>query len=136
MGDYLSRDQILEASDADFEDVAVPEWGGTVRVRSLSGTERDQFESSLLVKRGKQRDVSLVNARAKLVALVCVDDMGNRLFTDSDVVALGKKNAAALSRVYDVATRLSGLSDEDVDELEGNSEAAQSGASTSDSQPT
>lgn len=132
----LGRDAILSASDATTEDVDVPEWGGTVRVRGLSGTERDQFESSMLVKRGKHRDVSLVNARAKLVSLAVIDENGERVFSDSDVVALGHKSAAALTRVYEVASRLSGLSDEDVDELEGNSGAAPSGASTSDSPDT
>lgn len=132
----LGRDAILSASDATTEDVDVPEWGGTVRVRGQSGTERDHFESSMLVKRGKTRDVSLVNARAKLVSLSVVDENGERVFSDGDVVALGHKSAAALTRVYEIASRLSGLSNEDVDELEGNSGAAPSGASTSDSPDT
>lgn len=136
MSGLLGRDAILAASDAVTEDVAVPEWGGTVRVRGLSGTERDEFEASMLVKRGKHRDVSLINARAKLVSLSVVDENGARIFTDADVTDLGHKSAAALTRVYEVASRLSGLSDEDVEELEGNSGAAPSGASTSDSPAT
>lgn len=136
MTELLGREAILAASDAVTEDVHVPEWGGTVRVRGLSGTERDEFESSMLVKRGKHRDVSLINARAKLVSLAVVDENGARVFTDHDVVDLGHKSATALTRVYEVVSRLSGLSDEDVDELEGNSGAAPSGASTSDSPPT
>ena len=132
----LGRDAILCASDATTEDVPVPEWGGTVRVRGLSGRERDEFEASMLVKRGNKRDVSLINARAKLVSLAVVDEDGTRVFSDGDVAELGNKSAAALTRVYEVASRLSGLSDEDVDELEGNSGAAPSGASTSDSPPT
>ena len=39
------------------------------------------------------------------------------MFTDADVVALGAKSAAALDRIYDVATRLSGITDEDVEEI-------------------
>lgn len=136
MSGLLGREAILAASDAATEDVEVPEWGGTVRVRGLSGIERDEFESSMLVKRGKHRDVSLLNARAKLVSLSVVDDAGARVFSDRDVAELGNKSAAALTRVYEVASRLSGLSDEDVDELEGNSGAAPSGASTSDSPAT
>jgi hypothetical protein len=53
------------------------------------------------------------NVRAKVVTRCVVGDDGNRLFTDSDVVALGGKSAAALERVYAVAARLSGLSDDD-----------------------
>jgi hypothetical protein len=45
-GSYLTRDAILQAPDLQGEDVAVPEWGGTVRVRGLSGAQRDAYEAS------------------------------------------------------------------------------------------
>ena len=45
---YLSRDTILQREDIKTEDVEVPEWGGTVRVRGMSGVERDAFEASLI----------------------------------------------------------------------------------------
>ena len=49
-----------------------------------------------------------------------VDAQGQRLFSEADVAALGKKSAAALGRVYDAAARLAGLSAEDVEELTKN----------------
>ena len=45
---YLSRDTILQREDIKTEDVEVPEWGGTVRVRGMSGVERDAFEAGLI----------------------------------------------------------------------------------------
>jgi hypothetical protein len=42
-----------------------------------------------------------------------------------------RRSSAALSRLFDVACRLSGITDDDVKDLEGNSEPAQSGPSTS-----
>ena len=45
---YLSRDTILQREDIVTEDVEVPEWSGTVRVRGMSGVERDAFEASLI----------------------------------------------------------------------------------------
>ena len=139
----LSRDQILEAQDIETEDVECPEWGGTVRVKGLSGEERDSYEAACMQERpaydGKGKQVrgrtelgrNLANVRAKLVARSIVDEAGERLFTDHDVVALGKKSAAALDRVFEVAAKLSRLSDEDVEDLAGKYEAAQSGGSTS-----
>lgn len=124
----LNRDQILTADDLPTEDVEVPEWGGTVRLRALTGTERDAFEVSVAGD-GKK---NLSNLRARLVALSVVDDKGERLFTDADVKKLGLKSAAALDRLFDKARHLSGLDEDDVEELAGNSDAAQSGASTSD----
>lgn len=127
----LSRDQILEAKDLETREVDVPEWGGTVLVRALSGTDRDAYEASLVQIRGKQQVPNLANIRAKLVARAVVDEDGNRLFSDADIKALGQKSAAALSRVFTVAAEMSGLDEKDIEEIEGNSDAAQSGASTS-----
>lgn len=122
----LSRDQIRQAQDIKTETVEVPEWGGSVIVRGMTGTERDQFEQSNITGKGKNRDVNLRNYRAKLVIHSCVDEAGDRLFSETDADWLGKKSAAALSRIVDVASRLSGISDEDVEELVGESESGQS----------
>lgn len=131
----LSAADILAMPDVVHEWVGVPEWGGKVLVKSLSGTERDSFEASLMVKRGKERELSTRNIRAKLCQLTIVDpDSENQLrpvFTEEQIDALGRKSAAALSRVYDAASRLSGLSEADVEELRGNSGAAPSAASSS-----
>ncbi|WP_461369485.1 hypothetical protein [Candidatus Darwinibacter acetoxidans] len=118
----LTRDAILQAEDLPRELVEVPEWGGCVYVRALTGAERDAFEASVVEQRGKSTKMNLRNIRAKLVALTAVDEEGKRLFTDDDAALLGKKSAAALDRVFDVAQRLSGLKDEDVEELAKNSE--------------
>lgn len=116
----LTREQILQANDIITEEVPVPEWGASVLVRGMTGAERDDFEASVLEQRGQKFHVKLKNARARLVALTVVDETGQRIFSDDDVAALGKKNAAALNRVYEVAARLSGITDEDVDELAKN----------------
>lgn len=122
----LSKDDILKADDLKSEVVSVPEWGGDVRVRALSGTERDAYEASVMVQRGRDVTMNLRNARAKLVAVACVDGNGERLFDDGDVLALGRKSAAALARVFEVAQRLAGLTAEDVEELAKNSGSDQS----------
>lgn len=130
---FLTRDAILNADDIPTEVVDVPQWGGQVRVRGLTGTERDQFEESLLDGKGKNRQVRLANFRAKLVSLCVVDEKGQRLFSETDVAALGKKSAAGLSAVSDVAQRLAGLSEEDVEELTTNLSSTPGAASSSSS---
>jgi len=118
----LSKQQILAAPDLVTEDVPVPEWGGTVRVRAITAADRDAFETSV-VGDGKGKR-NLTNLRARLVALAIVDEAGQRVFAAEDVEALGNKSGAALDRVYAVAQRLSGLTEREVLELEGNSDAA------------
>ena len=128
----LSKDAILAADDLKYEDVEVPEWGGSVRVRSLTGSERDEYEASLLVGKGKDKDINFQNARARMIYLSAIDEEGGRLFIKAgDVVAIGKKNANALDRVFSVCQKLSGMRKEDMDELLGNSETAPKGGSTS-----
>ncbi len=117
---FLTRDQILNANDLVYEDIDVPEWGGKVRVRALTGAERDRFEAAILEQRGRGVRVRLENARALIAAMSIVDSEGNRLFSDRDVQALGQKSAAALDRVTTVAMRLSGLGPDDLEELTKN----------------
>jgi hypothetical protein len=128
----LNRESILRAKDLVSELVAVPEWGGDVRVRGLMGWERDDYESSCFPvdDKGRRRE-NFANMRARLVVLCVVDDEGRPLFQRSDVGDLATKSAAALDRLYTVASRLSGLSAKDMEDLEKNSEPGPSAGTTS-----
>ena len=135
---YLTKEAILAIDDRLYEDVEVPEWrtegskdAPLVRVRSLSGMELDKFQASILTGKGKNRDVNLKALRSKLVALTVVDGLGDPLFTDADIQALGNKNASALNRIFQKAQELSGLNEEEVEEMVKNSEADQNGDSIS-----
>lgn len=106
----LTKDQILEAADLKSEVVEVPEWGGAVRVRTMTGFDRDAFETSMVtIAPDGTRQADLTNVRAKLVALTLVDEANNRLFDVADIPRLALKSAAALERVFDVAQRLNGI---------------------------
>ena len=117
----LTREAILAADDMLSEIVTVPEWGGgTIIVRGLTGEERDEFEASCIRGKGRKTEVNWRNARAKLVVRSCYLPDGSRLFEEEDAPKLGKKGAAALNRVYEVAARLSGLTEDDLEELAKN----------------
>lgn len=121
-GEALSLADIMNYDDKKIEKVAVPEWGGFVFVKALTGKERDAFEASMLKGEGKKQRVDAQNVRAKLCSLAICDAKGTRLFATREAIdALGNKSAAALSRVYKVASRLSGVTDDDVEELVKNS---------------
>jgi hypothetical protein len=127
----LSKNEIFAADDRRTEDVPCPEWGGTVRLRGLTGAERDAYEASMQKQVGGKQVQDYRNFRARLVALAAINEDGTPLFEQNEVAALAKRSSAALSRLFDVACRLSGITDEDVVELEGNSGPAQSGPATS-----
>lgn len=129
----LGREAILNAQDTDYEEVPVPEWepDGVVRLRSITGTQRDSYEAGLVDQRGRDQKMNLRNARTKLIVLCAVDEEGRLLFTADDINALGRKNAAPLDRLFDACQRLAGMSAKDVKELTEGFDDAQSDAATS-----
>mgnify|MGYP007082016276 CR=1 FL=1 len=114
---YLTKDTILHAQDLKTEVVAIPEWGGDVLVRGMTGADRDKFEASIVQMRGKDQTLNMVNIRAKVASMSICDEAGKLLFTEADIKALSLKSAHALQRVFAVAQRLSGIGDNDVKEL-------------------
>lgn len=112
----LSKAAILAADDKKMVDHDVPEWGGKVKLRVMTGTERDRFESEFV---GGNKSVEMV--RAKLVAKCLCDDDGNRLFTEQEIPELGEKSAAVLDRLFSECMKLNRFSKGDVEDLAKNS---------------
>jgi hypothetical protein len=115
------REKILGADDLQTEMVDCLTWGVKIYVTTMSAADRDSFEQSMLKKVKGKQVTSLDNVRARLAVRVCCDEEGNRIFNDSDADELGKKSASEMDKIFSVAQRLNGLSDQDIEELEGNS---------------
>lgn len=120
----LSKAKILSVKDVKVEAVPVPEWGGDVFIKSLSGTERDAFEDAYSSDKMK-------NFRARFLVLALCDEAGDRLFSDAEIDELGKKSAAVISRLFEKAWAFNAFRAEDVDSLGKDSATGQSGDSTS-----
>lgn len=127
MPKYLSREAILGMTDRTYQDVKIPQWGGVVRVQSLTGAERDQWEAACQEEKNGEKKFTTDKLREKLLAFCLVDQDGAKLFSEVDIAALSGKNAAALTRLFDVARKLNAIGAQDVEELTKNSEAAPSG---------
>lgn len=120
VGKVLSKDEILGADDLKTQSVPCPEWGGDAIVRTMSGTDRDAFESECLTYRGKSVEINRANARGRLLVRCLVDEKGEPIFKLTDAERLGAKSSKVLDRLFDVASQLNGLSKADVDELAKN----------------
>jgi len=117
----LDRSSILEAKDIKTEPLTVPEWGGKVFVKGLSGNERDAWEQRIVeARKGNTGKYDIRLLKARFVIACCVDADGKQIFNEGDVEALNLKSAKAIQVVYDVGQRLSGLSDEEAALLAGN----------------
>jgi hypothetical protein len=132
----LNKDQILKADDLPTEEVDVPEWGGSVLVRGLTGRQRIEYEASMAVMRDGEMVPDVENSMAKLVARTIVDDDGSLMFTPQEANALGEKSSAALTRVFEVAARLSGMSQGAAVEIKKDSEPTPGTAFVSSSPAT
>ncbi len=124
----LTKDQITQSDDRPTLELEVPEWGGSVRIRTLSGSQRDAFEAGILDKNGNA--TRLVNLRARFCVLVLVNEDGTPMFTDA--AQLGDKSANALTRIWETGREFNRMDTDAIESAEENSEAALSGSSGSD----
>lgn len=119
-GEFLSKEDILKQEDLKYVEVDCPEWGGKVRLKTMTGLERDSFEASLFDGKAGSEKTNLKNLRAKLLAICLVNGEGKRLFGDREIDALGGKSAKALDKLYTIASELNAIGAKDVDELTKN----------------
>jgi hypothetical protein len=108
---FLTKDQILSVVDMPIKVVDVPEWGdgAQVRVSMMSGIVREKYELSCA---GKNGGANTESWRARLVAATIVDEKGQLIFTEKDIIKLNKKSGSVLDYLFDEATKLNRLSDE------------------------
>ena len=97
----------------------VPEWGGHVYVRTMTGDERDAYEEWVRGQAG-EGGIGVVGVRGRVVALCVVDEAGNRLFSDADGDKLGKKSSAALQRIFDAVVKLNFIDSDEIEALAKN----------------
>jgi hypothetical protein len=121
----LSKKAILAAKDTKLKGpLPVPEWGGDVFFRTISGAERDQFEDSYAEQKMKA-------FRVRFLVLTLADEAGARLFEDKDIEDLGKKSSVVINRLFDEAWQHNAFTQEAVDALgEGSSPAPNAGSTS------
>jgi hypothetical protein len=121
----LSKAKILAAKDVKLsEAVPVPEWGGDVHIRTISGTERDRFEEAYSEQKMK-------SFRVRFLVIALADENGERLFGDADIDALGDKSSVVINRLFDKAWQHNAFTDSAVETLGNDSPTAPSESSTS-----
>lgn len=83
----------------------VPEWGGDIIIREMSGIERLDFAEWI-----SESKPSLSAVIVRVVSCCCVNDSGAKLFTESDLRSLiDTTSFPSLMDIYGVARDLSGM---------------------------
>ena len=113
------RDQILNVDDQVSETIDVPEWDAKVGVRGLTLGEQQKFLNRVQRRTGSGTfEIDRDKFAVQLVIATAVDpDSGEQLFEPADAQVLSQKSGAAMFRLVQTGTRLSGLGgDEQVEE--------------------
>ena len=121
------RDQFLKKVEVPVSKVEVPEMGLTVYVKGMTAKERTQFEVGMMTN-GKKSLRKMQLFRELLVIKCCCDENGNLLFTKDDIDQIGELPATIIERIVDEAQAVSGMKDEDVEGMVGNSDDSLSGS--------
>lgn len=112
----LSRDEILSAKDARLKEIEIPQWGGSVMIKTMTAGEKGKFEQKML---NKNLDYSKV--LSEYAAIIVCDEEGNSLFTPKDIEALANKSSAAMQKIFDAGQELNNVTQDDIETLAGNS---------------
>ena len=102
MKNYLNTAaSILQAEDFVYDEVDCPEWGGTVRIRSLSGAQRVVLKKAI--------DAERDDVDETLCVMAIVDEDGNRVLKREQIAELSKKNTAVITRIAIRVLEISGM---------------------------
>lgn len=108
----LTKEQILGADDRNNTTVEVPEWGGSVKVRSMSGAEAEKYTEIV-----SEEDRSGVANLALLIAMCAVDGDNKAMFpNEDDIKALANKDINVLNTVAQACMKVNGFDQEKVAE--------------------
>lgn len=119
----LNREQILSAPDRRREEILIPEWGGSVFIQEFSGADRDFYENARyeIVENPETGEIKIhakktsrAQTAALVVALSVVDESGIRIFSESDIPELLKKNPEVLEKIAKAAFAINGLGIDEV----------------------
>lgn len=122
------RRHILDYDDTQRKIVDVPEWGGIkLLMIGMNGIERAKYIRQF------RNDDGTINYEAMYPSIIiaCTHDpsTNERVFEETDAVAVNQKSGAALERLAIIALKLSGM-DRDAEKEAGEDSSTESGGST------
>jgi hypothetical protein len=120
----LTREKFLARTPRRYTTVALPVKGGDVRIRSLTESEKENYEAEMLTETGQVKRSGLRSARRRLIALCLVDDAGDLLLGREDLAALAELDGADLAVLQEACMKHVGFKAADIEALEKNCVAA------------
>lgn len=126
---FLTRGEAVDVDDTELLMVEVPEWGGCVYLKGLTGEESVMYAEQT-EKAAKKQEV-WKEEMLWLLSRTILDGNKEPLFPgEQGIKDLAKKNGVVLGKLYNLALRLSILGDAELAELVKNLKAAQEDSSS------
>lgn len=119
----LSRAELLQKAAAmvgnwPTDELDIPELGGSVRVRGISGADRQQIVNKARIKKGPRKgEIDDEQFRAGMLAASLIDDEGAPLLQYDDLAVLSQLPAGLVDRVMGTVNRLSGFGEKEEEAL-------------------
>ena len=111
---HLTLDQIKNADDVKTAVVEIPEWGGEVTVKGMTGRLRSNLEQKIS-SNAPHGDIKMM-----IVTSCTLNPDGTPMFKSDDRKWLIEKAADPIEKIFEGVCKLSGIHDKAVDEAEGN----------------
>lgn len=115
----LSKEAIFAAKDTEVHEIEVPEWGGTILLRSMTGAQRNNYEH-WAHQQSKADSPDYRGIRERLISCCAVDESGSPLFTEEDIAALAAKNSEVIDRLHEQCQKLCGMDADAVEDAAKN----------------
>jgi hypothetical protein len=113
------RDKILNSVDVEQEKVYVKQWDVEILIKGMTGKQRDNLLQQCVNPKTGATNMNKLNTL--LVIESCFDpETEEKLFEMADFDLIANKSAGALSKVIQVASRLSGLDEMALEEAAKN----------------
>jgi len=110
----INKHQIFASNDLKEKFVAMPEWGGDVKIRALSVHEQLEYDAFIATE-PKEIDMAL-----HLILAACVDDNNSKLFNIDDLELLKQKSSKNLFYLVNEILELNKQKADDVENLAKN----------------
>ena len=111
---FLTLDQIKTADDIKQNIVEIPEWGGDVKIKCMSGRLRNNLEQKV-ASNAPHGDIKML-----VITSCCLGEDGNPLFTPADKKWLVEKASSPIETLFVEICKISGMGKEAFEEAEGN----------------
>jgi len=114
MGYITSANEILAKDDFTYAEIDVPEWGGTLRLRSLSGAQR-----TIITARAQKNKVTGDGLYEQLIIMSAVDEDNKLIFDEKQHLEMLKmRNSAITKKIGEKVLEISGFKPDAESDLE------------------